>query len=71
LILLTFHWYEGIIPPLVGVAVNVTDVPAQTGFWDGETKTLTGRFGYTTIEIVLDEAGLFDVQTVLEDVRIH
>ena len=24
---LTFHWYEGVVPPLVGVAVKVTDVP--------------------------------------------
>ena len=24
-----FHWYPGIDPPLVGVAVNVTDVPEQ------------------------------------------
>jgi hypothetical protein len=23
------HWYEGFVPPFVGVAVNVTDVPAQ------------------------------------------
>ena len=23
------HWYEGLVPPLVGVAVNVTDVPLQ------------------------------------------
>ena len=25
----TFHWYDGFVPPFVGVAVNVTDVPAQ------------------------------------------
>lgn len=24
-----FHWYEGLDPPLVGVAVNVTEVPAH------------------------------------------
>ena len=23
----TFHWYVGLVPPLVGVAVKVTDVP--------------------------------------------
>lgn len=56
---------------MVGVAVKVTDVPEQTGFWEGETKTLTGRFGKTTIEIVFDDAGLFDVQTVFDDVRMH
>jgi hypothetical protein len=29
---LTLHAYEGALPPLVGVAVNVTDAPAQLGF---------------------------------------
>ena len=24
------HWYVGVVPPLVGVAVKVTDAPAQT-----------------------------------------
>ena len=26
---LTFHWYVGAVPPFVGVAVNVTEVPEQ------------------------------------------
>ena len=26
---LSFHWYAGVVPPLVGVAVNVTLVPEQ------------------------------------------
>jgi hypothetical protein len=26
---LSFHWYVGVVPPFVGVAVNVTLVPAQ------------------------------------------
>jgi hypothetical protein len=26
---LTFHWKAGVVPPLTGVAVNVTDVPEQ------------------------------------------
>jgi hypothetical protein len=25
----TIHWYEGVVPPLTGVAVNVTGSPAQ------------------------------------------
>ena len=25
----TFHWYEGVVPPFVGVAVKVTEVPKQ------------------------------------------
>ena len=38
----TFHWYEGDVPPLVGVAVKMTEVPVQTGLADGATTTLTG-----------------------------
>ena len=59
------------IPPWVGVAVNVTDVPAQTGFAEGETETLTGRLGLTIIVIVFDVAGLLEMQTVIEEVRIQ
>ena len=68
---LTFHRNIGAVPPCVGVAVNVTDVPAQTGFADGETETLTGRFGLTIIVIVFEVAGLFEIQTVIEEVRMH
>ena len=25
------HWYVGVVPPLVGVAVKVTDEPLQAG----------------------------------------
>ena len=55
----------------MGVAVNVTEVPAQTGFAAGETVTLTGRLGLTTIVIVSDVAGLFEMQTVREEVIIQ
>ena len=51
--------------------MNVTNVPAQTVFADGETETLTGRFGLTTIVIVFDVAGLFDMQTDMEEVKTH
>ena len=54
-----------------GVAVNVTEVPAQTGFAEGDTETLTGRFGLTIIVIVFDVSGLFDVHTTFEEVRTH
>ena len=66
---LTFHWYTGDVPPLVGVAVNVTFVPAQTGFWDAVTETLTGNIGFTVIVTGLEVAGLpvgqmtFEVRT--------
>ena len=38
--------------------MNVTGVPAQTGFADGATVTLTGRFGFTVMITVLEVAGL-------------
>jgi hypothetical protein len=40
------------------VAVNVTDVPAQTGFNEAAIDTLTGRFGLTVIVIAFEVAGL-------------
>jgi hypothetical protein len=64
----TFHWYEGVDPPFVGVAVNVTEVPEQTGFADGATETLTGRIGFTVMVTVFEVAGLPDRQVAL-DVR--
>jgi hypothetical protein len=47
---------------LVGVAVNVTELPRQTGLADAETATLTGRFGLTVIQIWFDNAGFPVVQ---------
>jgi hypothetical protein len=52
----------------MGVAVKVTDVPAQTGFAEGDIERLTGRFGFTAIVMVLDAAGLLVVQLVFEEV---
>lgn len=47
------------MPPLVGVAVNVIVVPAQT-VPDGLPTmfTLTGKFGFTVIVRLFDVAGL-------------
>jgi hypothetical protein len=53
---------------LVGVAVNVTDVPEHTGFAEAAIETLTGRFGFTVILIVFDAAG-FPVGQVALEVR--
>ena len=53
----TFHWYTGDDPPLVGVAVNVTLVPAQIVVADAATDTLAGRSGFTVIVIPADVAG--------------
>ena len=64
-----FHWYAGKPPPLVGVAVNVTDVPAQIGFAEAAIETLTAFSAFTVIVIIFDVAGLpvgqvsFDVST--------
>jgi hypothetical protein len=55
-----------VVPPLVGVAVNVTDVPEHTGFADAAIETLTGRFGFTVILIVFDAAGFPVGQVALE-----
>ena len=49
---LTFHWYEGVAPPFVGVAVKVTVVPEQTGFAEGAIAMLTGRLGLIVIDDV-------------------
>jgi len=62
----TFHWYEGAAPPFVGVAVNVTDEPAQTGFAEGETVTLTGSIEFTVMLTVFDVAGLPETQLAFE-----
>jgi hypothetical protein len=67
---LTFHWYDGVVPPLVGVAENVTEVPAQTGFEEALMAILTAFSGLTVIVIVLEVAGLPEGQPMFE-VRIQ
>ena len=67
---MTFHWYEGVVPPLVGVAVKVIEVPAQTGFADAATDTLTGSNGFTVMVMVFDVAGL-PVGHVALEVKTH
>jgi hypothetical protein len=62
----TFHWYDGVVPPLVGVAVNVTEVPAQTGLAEGETEILTGKTGLTVMFTAAEVAGFPDGQVALE-----
>jgi hypothetical protein len=65
----TFHWYAGEAPPLMPVAVKVTDVPAQIGFAEAAMETLTGFNGLTVIATVLEVAGLPEVQTKLDVIR--
>ena len=51
--------------------MKVTDPPIQKGFDEAEMETLTGKFGLTVIVIEFDVAGLFDIQIVLEEVRVQ
>ena len=53
-------------PPFVGVAVKVTEVPAQTGSAEAPMVTLTGRFGLTIMLIVFEVAGLPVAQVAFE-----
>ena len=44
---LTFHWYTGDVPGLVGVAVNVTCVPVQILLAEAEMDILAESPGFT------------------------
>ncbi len=55
---------------MVGVAVNVTDVPEHTGFAEAAIETLTDRFGFTVMVTVFDVAG-FPVGQVALEVRLQ
>ena len=61
-----FHCQEGVVPPLTGVAVKVTEDPAQTGLADAAMETLTGSNGLTVITTGVEEAGLPVAQMALE-----
>ena len=47
---------------MVGVAVNVTEVPVQIVVAEAAMLTLTGLFGFTVMFTVFDVAGLPVVQ---------
>jgi len=56
-----------VVPPLVGVAVKVTLVPAQMGIVGDETTVTEGATApVTTIVTVFDVAGLPVTQVKLE-----
>ena len=54
-------------PPLVGVAVTVTDVPGQNGLVGVEMETPAGRLVLTIIVIAFDIAG-FPVTQLADEV---
>ena len=58
------------VPPLIGVAVNVTPVPAQIAP-DGFTTMLMLATGLTIIVIEFDVAGLPDKHGLALLVMIH
>ena len=64
-----FHWYTGVEPPLVGMAVYVTFVPTQTGLDDALIELLTGRIGFTVMVMELEVAGLPLGQVALEVIK--
>jgi hypothetical protein len=51
---------------LVGVAVKVTEVPAQIVVAEAAMLTLTGRFGFTVMVMAFEVAGLPVAQVALE-----
>ena len=63
----TFHWKEGVLPPLVAVAVKLTAVPVQIAP-EGRVEMVTAgaTTGVTTIVIVLDDADEGTTQIALE-----
>ena len=60
----TFHWYAGVVPPFVGVAVKVTDEPGQKGLDEAAIVTFAGKLLLTVINSVLLVIGLFTGQGI-------
>jgi hypothetical protein len=58
----TFHWYDGTVPPLTGVAVKETVDPAQKGLEDATMASPAGRFGSTVMITWFDMAGFPEEQ---------
>jgi len=67
----TFHRYTGEVPPLEGLAINVTEVPAHTGLEEAVMLRLTGSMLPTVIVTELLVAGFPLTQLVREEIRIH
>jgi hypothetical protein len=44
---LTFHWYNGVVPPLIVVAVKVTGVPGHILLAEATIDIFTGLSGIT------------------------
>lgn len=57
----TYHWYEG-VPPLVGVGVKVTLVPAHMVVADAATVTEGTSVAFTVMVIGVDVAVVGEAQ---------
>ena len=66
-----YHWYEGVVPPFVGVAVNVTLSPVQI-VEEGEAAMLTEgvSIGLTVTVAVPERSPLFAEQFASLNVAI-
>jgi hypothetical protein len=53
----TCHWYNGLVPPLVGLAVKVMLCPLQMVVALGVTETLTGSKGLIVILTLMGVPG--------------
>jgi len=70
LVPLTFHWYEGVEPPLTGVAVKVTGFPEQAGLTEAVMLTETGCGEFAVMMMLFELAGFGLGQDEL-DVRMQ
>ena len=60
-----FHWYVGVVPPLVGVAVKFTAVPVQTVVASAAILTAGVRLEVTVTVTVLLVATVVEVHAAL------
>ena len=60
----TFHWYEGVNPPLVDTAEQFTVLPEQNGLGTAVMDIPAVRLLNTVIVMALLVAGLFIVHAV-------
>ena len=58
------------MPPFEGVAVKLTDVPGQKGLLVAVMVTPAGKLVFSTIVIMMLDAGLLDVHSS-DEVRIQ
>lgn len=67
----TFHWYDGVVPPLLGVAVKVTEAPDALGLVPeviamltaGVTAVLKLMVMLLLVAVVVLAQAKFDVKT--------